>query len=33
MFNLSYTRGSYTAGMGNNYITLGMNLQEFVKKQ
>jgi hypothetical protein len=33
MFNLNYTRGSYTAGLANNYITLGVNLQEFVKKQ
>ena len=33
MFNLSYTRGSYTAGIARNYITLGVNLQEFVKKQ
>jgi hypothetical protein len=33
MFNLSYTRGSYTAGIARNYITIGVNLQEFVKKQ
>lgn len=33
MFNLSYTRGSYTASIARNYITLGVNLQEFVKKQ
>jgi hypothetical protein len=33
MFNLSYTRASYTAGIANNYITVGVNLQEFVKKQ
>ncbi len=33
MFNLSYTRGSYTAGIANNYLTLGINLKEFVKKQ
>ena len=32
MFNLSYTRGSYTAGLANNYLTLGVNLQEFAKK-
>ncbi|MEI7896072.1 MAG: type IX secretion system protein PorQ [bacterium] len=32
MFNLSYTRASYTAGIANNYITVGVNLQEFVKK-
>jgi hypothetical protein len=33
MFNLSYTRSSFTAGIPVNYITLGVNLQEFVKKQ
>jgi hypothetical protein len=33
MFSLSYTRGSYTAGLANNYITVGVNLQEFIKKQ
>ncbi len=33
MFSLSYTRGVYMSGMGNNYITLGVNLREFVKKQ
>lgn len=33
MFNLSYTRGTYMAGMGNNHLTLGINLQEFVNKQ
>ena len=33
MFNLSYTRASYTAGIPMNYITVGVNLQEFVKKQ
>jgi hypothetical protein len=33
MFNLSYTRGSYTAAIANNYLTLGVNLQEFIKKQ
>lgn len=33
MFNLNYTRGSYMAGIPMNYITLGVNLQEFVKKQ
>ncbi len=33
MFNLSYTRASYTASIARNYITLGVNLQEFVKKQ
>lgn len=32
MFNLSYTRGSFTAGIARNYITIGVNLQEFVKK-
>jgi hypothetical protein len=33
MFNLSYTRASYTAGLPRNYITVAVNLQEFVKKQ
>jgi len=33
MFSLSYTRGAYTAAIARNYITLGINLQEFVKKQ
>lgn len=33
MFNLSYTRGSYTAGLPRNYITVAVNLQEFAKKQ
>ena len=33
MFNLSYTRASYTAGIPMNYITIGANLQEFIKKQ
>lgn len=33
MFSLSYTRGSYTSGIANNYITVGVNLQEFIKKQ
>jgi len=33
MFNLSYTRASYTAGMPRNYITVTVNLQEFAKKQ
>ncbi|MDP1624084.1 MAG: type IX secretion system protein PorQ [Bacteroidales bacterium] len=33
MFNLSYSRASYTAGIPKNYITVGVNLQEFVKKQ
>ncbi|MCX6306947.1 MAG: type IX secretion system protein PorQ [Bacteroidetes bacterium] len=33
MFNLSYARSSYTAGIAKNYITVGVNLQEFIKKQ
>ena len=34
MFSLSYTRATYQAGSPNpNYITVGVNLQEFVKKQ
>jgi hypothetical protein len=33
MFSLGYTRASYTAAIPMNYITLGINLQEFVKKQ
>ena len=33
MFNLSYTRASYTAGIPMNYITVAVSLQEFVKKQ
>lgn len=33
MFSLSYTWGSYTAGMSNNYLTLGINLRDFTKKQ
>ncbi len=33
MFNLSYTYASYTAGLPRNYITVAVNLQEFVKKQ
>jgi hypothetical protein len=33
MFSLGYTWGSYTAGLAMNYITVGVNLQEFVKKQ
>ncbi len=33
MFNLNYTRGSYTAGIPMNYVTVGVSLQEFVKKQ
>jgi len=33
MFNLGYTRASYTAGIPRNYITVAVNLQEFVKKQ
>ena len=33
MFNLSYTRASYTAGIPMNYLTVGVSLQEFVKKQ
>lgn len=34
MFNLSYTRSVYQAGsMNPNYITLGVNFQEFTKKQ
>jgi hypothetical protein len=33
MFNLSYTRASYTAGIPRNYITVAVNLQEFAKKQ
>jgi hypothetical protein len=33
MFSLGYTRSSYTAGIPRNFITLGINLQEFVKKQ
>lgn len=34
MFNLSYTRAVYQAGSPNpNYITLGINLNEFAKKQ
>ncbi len=33
MFNLSYTRASYTAGIPRNYITVTVNLQEFAKKQ
>ncbi|MCX6268278.1 MAG: hypothetical protein NTW16_13110, partial [Bacteroidetes bacterium] len=33
MFNLSYTRASYTAGIALNYFTLGINLQEFIKKE
>ncbi|MFZ4522855.1 MAG: type IX secretion system protein PorQ [Bacteroidales bacterium] len=33
MFNLSYARSSYTAAIAKNYITVGVNLQEFVKKQ
>jgi len=33
MFSLAYTRASYTAGIPLNYITVGVNLQEFVKKQ
>ena len=34
MFNISYTRAAFQAGALNpNYITLGINLQEFIKKQ
>jgi hypothetical protein len=33
MFNLNYTRASFMAGIPMNYLTLGVNLQEFVKKQ
>ena len=33
MFSVSYTRASYTAGIPMNYFTLGVNLQEFIKKQ
>ncbi|MEI7500826.1 MAG: type IX secretion system protein PorQ [Bacteroidota bacterium] len=33
MFNISYTRASYTAGLPRNYITVVVNLQEFIKKQ
>lgn len=33
MFSLSYTRASYTAAIPLNYITVGISLQEFVKKQ
>ena len=33
MFNLSYTRAAYTAGIPRNYITIAVNLQEFSKKQ
>ena len=33
MFNLAYTRASYMAGIPMNYITVGVNLREFVKKQ
>lgn len=33
MFDLSYTRGSYTASIARNYISVAVNLQEFVKKQ
>lgn len=34
MFNLSYTRATFQAGSPNpNYITVGVNLQEFSKKK
>ena len=34
MFNISYTRSTYQAGSPNpNYITVGINLNEFAKKQ
>jgi hypothetical protein len=33
MFNFSYTRASYMAGIPRNFLTLGINLQEFVSKQ
>ena len=33
MFSLSYTRAPYMAGISMNYITVGVDLQEFVKKQ
>lgn len=33
MFSLGYTYASYMAGIPMNYITVGANLKEFIKKQ